>query len=356
MDKENDKDIVVNEINILNSEVSDNLINEDFDLEIYKQHVLSQEYGLCIECNQQNTFEDWCKDCCSKKFQQNFAQGGFSTIFKANRLDGWINKWDYEKHDWDRIIEELGEQDYEDSINPKTKNPLKINEKYGLPVVLKSLNDSSNINDNFLNEWKLHLQCQYRAALYGSVLAPLMGITQDPDTFNYMIVMMKMESSLRTQLEAIHKLNLVHGDLHNVLPYMAPEVLRGKPYTKAADIYSFGMIIGIRPEIIEGMMPEYVELMKRCWDNDPEKRPTAEELEQIFFEWDRKYPTEENKEKRISIPENEPEITYHPKTYYKSRKIDYSAKINEILQSETLDCIITEEEAAAQEFSDYEEN
>ncbi|GBC14535.1 kinase-like domain-containing protein [Rhizophagus irregularis DAOM 181602=DAOM 197198] len=457
MDKENDKDIVVNEINILNSEVSDNLINEDFDLEIYKQHVLSQEYGLCIECNQQNTFEDWCKDCCSKKFQQNFgnwtsenayidkfiqesqlnasdsfellewipynklrniqflAQGGFSTIFKAIRLDGWINKWDYEKHDWDRIIEELGEQDYEDSINPKTKNPLKINEKYGLPVVLKSLNDSSNINDNFLNEWKLHLQCQYRAALYGSVLAPLMGITQDPDTFNYMIVMMKMESSLRTQLEAIHKLNLVHGDLHNgnilcngfnsvnisdlglcrpvnqphinnniygVLPYMAPEVLRGKPYTKAADIYSFGMIMwemtsgipvfhnvphdlnlslnicrGIRPEIIEGMMPEYVELMKRCWDNDPEKRPTAEELEQFFFEWDRKYPTEENKEKRISIPENEPEITYHPKTYYKSRKIDYSAKINEILQSETLaDCIITEEEAAAQEFSDYEEN
>ncbi|CAB4404264.1 unnamed protein product [Rhizophagus irregularis] len=202
MDKENDKDIVVNEINILNSEVSDNLINEDFDLEIYKQHVLSQEYGLCIECNQQNTFEDW-------------SQGGFSTIFKAIRLDGWINKWDYEKHDWDRIIEELGEQDYEDSINPQTKNPLKINEKYGLPVVLKSLNDSSNINDNFLNEWKLHLQCQYRAALYGSVLAPLMGITQDPETLNYMIVMMKMESSLRTQLEAIHKLNLVHGDLHN---------------------------------------------------------------------------------------------------------------------------------------------
>ncbi|RGB28012.1 hypothetical protein C1646_768361 [Rhizophagus diaphanus] len=121
---ENDKNIVVTEINILNSEVSDNLINEDFDLEIYKQYVLSQEYGLCIECNQPNTFEDWCKDC-SKIFQQNFesqinasdsfellewipynklrniqflAQCCFSTIFKAIRLDGWINKWDYEKH------------------------------------------------------------------------------------------------------------------------------------------------------------------------------------------------------------------------------------------------------------------
>ncbi|RIA93126.1 hypothetical protein C1645_819750 [Glomus cerebriforme] len=32
---------------------------------------------------------------------------------------------------------------------------------------------------------------------------------------------------------------------------------------------------GIRPEIIEGTMPKYVELMKRCWDNDPKKRPTA---------------------------------------------------------------------------------
>jgi len=71
--------------------------------------------------------------------------------------------------------------------------------------------------------------------------------------------------AISLQLEAIHKLNLVHGDFHNgnilytsnisifisdlglcrpvnqnnikndiygVLPYMAPEVLRGKPYTK----------------------------------------------------------------------------------------------------------------------------
>ena len=147
------------------------------------------------------------------------------------------------------------------------------------------------------------------------------------------------------QLEGIHKLNLVHGDFHNgnmlcdnnsvncyisdlglcrpanqpntkndiygVLPYIAPEVLRGKPCTKAADIYSFGIIMwemtsgvsayhniphdlnlslnvcrGIRPEIIEGTMPEYVELMKRCWDNDPEKRPTANELKLIFSKWD----------------------------------------------------------------------
>ncbi|CAB4487354.1 unnamed protein product [Rhizophagus irregularis] len=39
--------------------------------------------------------------------------------------------------------------------------------------------------------------------------------------------------------------------------------------------------------------------MKRCWDNDPEKRPTANELINIFYKWSKKYPIERNDEKRI---------------------------------------------------------
>ncbi|POG64962.1 kinase-like domain-containing protein [Rhizophagus irregularis DAOM 181602=DAOM 197198] len=148
------------------------------------------------------------------------------------------------------------------------------------------------------------------------------------------------------QLEAIHKLNLVHGnfynenllcathdsivisdfrlcrlanqpninnDIYELLPHFAPEVLNDKLYTKAADIYSFGILMwemtsgvpafhickGDRPEIIEGTIPEYIELMKRCWDNDPEKRPTANELINIFYKWSKKYPIERNDEKRI---------------------------------------------------------
>src|SRR5213078_1001116 len=92
-------------------------------------------------------------------------------------------------------------------------------------------------------------------------------------------------------------------EIYGVLPYIAPEVLRGNPYTKASDIYSFGIIMwemtscvpalshlphdfylsldicqGKRPKIIKDTEVEYAELMKRCWDPDPNKRPTAEDL------------------------------------------------------------------------------
>jgi serine/threonine protein kinase len=40
------------------------------------------------------------------------------------------------------------------------------------------------------------------------------------------------------------------------MPYMAPEVLMGQPYTQAADIYSLGMIMY---EILTGLPPFYNE-------------------------------------------------------------------------------------------------
>ena len=51
---------------------------------------------------------------------------------------------------------------------------------------------------------------------------------------------------------------------------------------------------GLRPDIIEGIIPEYAELMKKCWDSNPNKRPTAKELIKYFKEWKNEYPFEYN--------------------------------------------------------------
>src|SRR5215469_370451 len=138
------------------------------------------------------------------------------------------------------------------------------------------------------------------------------GMTQDPETKNYIMVLdFAKNGSMRNYLDKnyhklnwnykinylhfiilgltdIHKNELIHRDLHigNILhesilsiyitdmglckpadyrksentknsiygnlPYIAPEILRGQSYTKAADIYSFGIIMY---EVISGLPP-----------------------------------------------------------------------------------------------------
>src|SRR3954452_24510387 len=170
-----------------------------------------------------------------------------------------------------------------------------------------------------------------------------------------MLVMLKMEIDLRKYLQQnhnqltwkkrieiiyiiisalywIHEENAVHRDLHsgNILysqfnddwyiselgfcgpadktsksvygnlPYIAPEVINGKEYTFASDIYSIAMLMweissgqppfvnyehdydlamsiinGIRPKVVSGTPLEYKILMEQCWDADPLKRPDA---------------------------------------------------------------------------------
>jgi serine/threonine protein kinase len=96
------------------------------------------------------------------------------------------------------------------------------------------------------------------------------------------------------------------GKLYGKIGYMAPEVLRGKPYTKAADVYSFGIILWEltscqvpysnvlvqdpisliveitegkrRPEIVEDTPPAFSKLIQDCWNPDPMLRPTMEEV------------------------------------------------------------------------------
>src|SRR5205085_5146177 len=92
--------------------------------------------------------------------------------------------------------------------------------------------------------------------------------------------------------------------------YMAPEVLNGEPYTLSSDIYSFGVVMaelssgkppfhkkkhdvslalemcdGLRPEFGKGTPEIYKKLAHRCMNADPNQRPTANELHDIFYFW-----------------------------------------------------------------------
>jgi serine/threonine protein kinase len=140
--------------------------------------------------------------------------------------------------------------------------------------------------------------------------------------------------------------NTDETNVFGVMPYVAPEVLgEGRPYTQAADIYSFGMIMylmatgrqpfnnrahdeslildicedGIRPEINELEAPEcYIDLMKRCWDSNPDNRPDAIEIcktlhlfwnsynvEKITYDDEEEQYSDEEEEEQMSDNEKE---------------------------------------------------
>ena len=149
--------------------------------------------------------------------------------------------------------------------------------------------------------------------------------------------------SIMAGLNIIHQEKLVHRDFHSgnilhsnmipqkmmiadlglsapadqepssivgVVPYIAPEVLNGKPYTQKSDIYSFGILMtvistgqqpfndkahghGLMLKICEGLRPAfsnntpkiYIELAYKCMDADPDNRPTAEEILKVIAFW-----------------------------------------------------------------------
>ncbi|RIB27565.1 kinase-like domain-containing protein [Gigaspora rosea] len=247
------------------------------------------------------------------------AKGGFSVIYKATWIDGPITGW-----------------------NSKKQKQIR---KSNYNVVLKCLNNSEKMDSDCLYENSYN---------YGSVIHRYLGITQDPKAKNYIMVIeyaqnrdlhyflnkaialswLEKLNLLRTiakGLDSLHYyLNFIHRDLHSgnilideadgptiadlglskpmngssdknaiygVIPYVAPEVLKGGKFTTKSDIYSFGMIIwevinGCRPfsdrkhdeylilDILDGLHPkipsnipqDLIELINRCWHSNPEKR------------------------------------------------------------------------------------
>src|SRR3954451_16374948 len=203
--------------------------------------------------------------------------------------------------------------------------------------------------------------------MIGSTIVKCFGISQDPKTKNFLMVMQYMKNGSMSQylksnydklnlysqlrilyriargLKNIHNKGFIHKDLHSgnilsynnyacyitdlglckpvnkkdekkiygVLPYVAPEVLRGKTYTQSADIYSFGILAceilsglppyhnlphdeflalkicqGLRPKFNNVKVPLLLEnLINQCLDADPLNRLTADQLVSIILNW-----------------------------------------------------------------------
>ncbi|RHZ80123.1 hypothetical protein Glove_139g351 [Diversispora epigaea] len=330
------------------------------------------------------------------KFQsiKEIAKGGFGTIYYAEWTDGHIRNWDIKNQQWKRT-------EYE--------------------VVLKKIEGIGDINEDFLNEMAIHLRIMGE----GSSIR-FFGITEDPETHKYMMVLDYLEDgNLRNYLNnnfqdinwekklyylndlawkftAIHVLDITHQDFHpgnilsrnfkdsvddlhisdfglskligknvenpqkrnvfGVLPYIAPEVLGGEEYTKAADVYSFAIIAyeivtGIQPysyvphdeelalKICNGLRPKIpfhtpkliAQMIMRCWDARITNRPTFDELYDELNKHYYDYKVYSNDGITIQIKEAEKlsanQITIdatpfnyktHPQAIYTSRLLNFS--------------------------------
>ncbi|GBC10553.1 hypothetical protein RclHR1_09710004 [Rhizophagus clarus] len=346
-------------------EVADEKIIYMEDLETRKQ-----VYGICGECNEPGTGWEWCQPYIDELIQQSQLNAVHSVWFK-----GYIISWDIENQEWIR--------------------------SGGIKVALKSLNNSSCISTEFLNEIKSYLQ------IYLWRVIQCYGITQDPNTKDYMMILYYCEygnlrnyclnnesncylkinnlTKIAIGLLNIHNAGKIHKDFHlgnilihihpyisdlgmcqpannenqsvkkegtyGVLPYMAPEILRGHQYTKPSDIYSFGIVMneyisqetpynnvshnhalaikickGLRPNIFKYTPNLLVDLITKCWDAKPENRPTAKELYQKLekfkklnlknkyhsqiYEYDNKIKLNRSSEKRSNNIQTQPQAIY----------------------------------------------
>ncbi|RHZ61605.1 hypothetical protein Glove_346g115 [Diversispora epigaea] len=161
-------------------------------------------------------------------------------------------------------------------------------------VVLKVLNNSQNVDSEFVKELKHLVHCNS-----DEKIIKCFGVTQDPQTKNYVFILEYARNGdlhhfiyknfeeftwkkkilylcdIVEGIKEIHKKKIIHRDLHSgnilvsqlyaiisdlgfsqpasngsrksqiygIIPYMAPELFRYQPYSYASDIYSLGMIM-----------------------------------------------------------------------------------------------------------------
>ncbi|CAG8537306.1 17_t:CDS:2 [Diversispora eburnea] len=169
-------------------------------------------------------------------------------------------------------------------------------------VALKEINDSSYDVAEILKVYKtiiLHSEC----------MTKYYGISRNPSTQNYIIVTELFDDDLHkfltenfwdlgweTKIDilspivqgllSLNEKDLVHCNLHSGNILIEHNFNFGNfDIASIIDLDSY-ICNGVRPKVPDFMLnwiPEwYLELMYRCWSDDPSKRPTAIELSNLF--------------------------------------------------------------------------
>ncbi|GBC06412.1 hypothetical protein RclHR1_06810001 [Rhizophagus clarus] len=324
-----DKFLISTRLNNKNSLQIENYmknINDDYNpLDIYN----------FITNNLKNTqVMRWIPYCQITNFEK-IAEGGFGIVYKATLLDG--GKYQYDdflsirnKNKLVAIKKFLNTQDiinyflnelnslhqcYNDRIikyfgitkEPKTK-------EYMLVMNYASGGDLHNyLKKNFTNiTWDKKLYILWQIAEGLKSIHENGFIHRDFHSGN---ILCEIETIGKWQIgdlglsQPANNTSL-NNEIYGVIPYIAPEIFTGATFSKKSDIYSFGIIMwelttGYKPfanvehdinliyKIIDGKRPKittdtpecFIELMKECWDYNPLKRPTIEEICEKFYFW-----------------------------------------------------------------------
>ncbi|CAG8486320.1 31009_t:CDS:2, partial [Racocetra persica] len=277
------------------------------------------------------------------------AEGGFSKIYRGIWKDGPFTSWYSKKKRFHRH-----------------KN---------CSIVLKSLKNSKHISTDFFNELEIYNKCVNSTRYDGEHIIKFFGMTQDPQTGNFMIITEFVKNgdlhnflmkNINT-LSWLKRLEILKSDfgismpanglsdnseIYGIIPYIAPEVFKNGRFTTASDVYSLGMIIweltsgyrpfsdrvhdedlildilnGLRPKIIDNTPQLFIDLMMTCWNADQSKRPTTDKL--LSHICNALY---ENKFNFLEIPRFELFQKINSQSIYTSRPLSFLIKTALILQ------------------------
>ncbi|UZO02395.1 uncharacterized protein OCT59_020876 [Rhizophagus irregularis] len=319
------------------------------------------------------------------------AEGGFSKIYKATWIDGPIHGWSKKKQSFMNkknhpvVLKKLNNSKV---ITSKELNELKIFHEFSLnSKYIGFVSVYFGITQDPVTKDLMIIMAYYNSGdLIHYLSNDFYNIIWDTKLNNLRYIIYGLKN--------IHSAHIIHRDFHSgniffknevtcigdlgisksatestdstenygIIPYMAPEIFQRQTYTTASDIYSFGMIMwefmtgrrpfwdrihdveliieiwdGLRPPIVTNAPEGYIELMKECWNSDPKKRPTAEDIyRKIKGIWFSENP---NTTKIIVSPDIGPIAENNPGAVYKSRPLSdmiLSAMFTRSLRSQSI--------------------